>query len=72
MSKFSIAQIETFAQQQPNLEIQIKNLCQGIVRHVEKQTETYERDILRLSELFAKLHGILQADTTTPGKRWRV
>lgn len=67
--EISISQIDTFAQQQPNLESQVKNLSQGLNKYMERYTEVYERDIQRVSELFSKIHLAVQVDTTTPGKR---
>lgn len=65
---FSISQIDTFAQQQPGLESQLKNLSQGLGKYIERHTEVYDRDIQRVSELFSKVHLAVQVDTTTPGK----
>jgi hypothetical protein len=65
---FSISQIDTFAQQQPGLESQLKNLSQGLDKYIGRHTEVYERDIQRMSELFSKVHLAVQVDTTTPGK----
>ncbi|CAF1327533.1 unnamed protein product [Rotaria sordida] len=64
-----VSHIEAFAQQQPNLEIQIKNLTQGLVKYLERHTEIYERDIQRIGELFAKFQKVLQTDTTTFGNK---
>ncbi|CAF3921237.1 unnamed protein product, partial [Rotaria magnacalcarata] len=63
------AQIETFAQQQPGLESQLKSLNQGLVKYLERQTEVYERDIVRMSELFSKVYGAVHVDTTTAGNK---
>lgn len=65
---FSASQIETFAQQQPALETNLKYLCQGLTKYLERQTEVYERDILKLSDFFSKVHGAFQVDNTTTGK----
>ncbi|CAF1281027.1 unnamed protein product [Rotaria sordida] len=63
------SQIETFAQQQPGLEAQLKNLYQGFIKYLERHTEVYERDIQRISELFSRVHQAVQVDTTTPGNK---
>ncbi len=65
---FSTSQIDTFTQQQPGLESQMKNLSQGLSKYIEKHTEVYERDIQRISEVFSKVHLAVQVDTTTSGK----
>jgi hypothetical protein len=65
---FSTSQIDTFGQQQPGLETQFKNLSQGFTKYIERQTEVYERDLQRISELFSKVHLAVQVDTTTPGQ----
>ncbi len=65
---FSLSQIDTFAQQQPGLESQLKTLSQGLSKYIERHTEVYERDIQRISELYSKVHLAIQVDTTTPGK----
>ncbi|CAF0776928.1 unnamed protein product [Rotaria sp. Silwood1] len=70
LSESEIAsQIETFAQQQPGLEIQLKNLYQGLSKYLERYTEVYERDIQRISELFSRVHQAVVVDTTTPGNK---
>ncbi|CAM4772641.1 unnamed protein product [Rotaria magnacalcarata] len=61
--------IDEFAQHQPNLEIQLRNLGQGLMKYLERHTEIYERDIQRIGELFAKFQKVLQIDTTTPGNQ---
>ncbi|CAF3401772.1 unnamed protein product [Rotaria socialis] len=63
------AQIETFAQQQPGLESHLKSLNQGLIKYLERQTEVYERDILRVSDLFSKVYGAVHVDTTTAGNK---
>ena len=68
---FSTSQIDIFAQQQPGLETQFKNLSQGLSKYIERHTEVYERDIQRISELFSKVHLAVQVDTTTPGKNFK-
>lgn len=65
---FSISQIETFSQQQPGLESQLKILSQGLSKYIERHTEVYERDIQKISELYSKVHQVVHADTKTPGK----
>ncbi|CAF2514305.1 unnamed protein product [Rotaria sp. Silwood2] len=62
-----VSYIDAFTQQQPNLEMQLKNLTQGLVKYLERHTEIYERDIQRIGELFAKFQKVLQLDTTTFG-----
>ncbi|CAF3985360.1 unnamed protein product [Rotaria sp. Silwood2] len=70
LSESEIAsQIETFAQQQPGLESQLKYLCQGVMKYLERHTEVYERDIQRISELFSRVHQAVVVDTTTPGNK---
>lgn len=61
------SQIDAFNSQQPGLESQLKNLSQGINKYLERHTEVYERDLIRLSELFIRVHNAVQADTVTPG-----
>jgi hypothetical protein len=61
-------QIDTFAQQLPALEMHMKSLNQGLNKYVEKHREVYERDMQRISELFARMHVAVQADVNTPGK----
>ena len=63
-----MSKIEIFTQQQPALESQLKYLSQGITKYLEKQTEVYERDLERISDLFSKVHQAVQMDTITPGK----
>jgi len=63
------SQIDTFANQQPALESQLKSLSQGINKYLERHTEVYEKDLTRISELFFKVHGAIQADTVTSGNR---
>ncbi len=65
---FSLSQIDIFAQQQPPLENQLKNLSQGLTKYIERHTEVYERDIQRISELYSKVHLAIQVDASTPGK----
>lgn len=64
-----ISQIDTFAQQQPNLESQMKNLSQGLAKYIERHTEVYEKDLQRISDVFSKVHLAVQVDTTTPGNK---
>ncbi|CAF0938089.1 unnamed protein product [Adineta steineri] len=61
-----VSQIDTFSQQQPGLESQLKNLSQGLTKYVERHTEVYERDIQRIGELYSKVHQAVQLDTKTP------
>ena len=63
------SQIEVFVHQQPGLESQFRNLSQGLSKYIERYTDTYERDIQKISELFSKVHLAVQNDTTTPGNR---
>ncbi len=65
---FSATQIDAFAQQQPGLELHLKNLYQGFLKYLERHTEVYEHDIQRTGELFTKLHAIAETDTTSTGK----
>ncbi|CAF3611984.1 unnamed protein product [Adineta steineri] len=64
-----VSQIDTFSQQQPGLESQLKNLSQGLTKYVERHTEVYERDIQRIGELYSKVHQAVQLDTKTPGNK---
>ncbi|CAF1236556.1 unnamed protein product [Adineta ricciae] len=63
------SQIEIFAHQQPGLESQFRNLSQGLTKYIERYTDTYERDIQKISELFSKVHLAVHNDTTTPGNK---
>ncbi len=65
MNIFSASQIDVFAQQQPGLEIHLKNLNQGFTKYLERHMEVYEHDIQRLGELFTKLHVVVENDTIT-------
>lgn len=66
---FSQTHIDSFAQQQPHLDIQMKIVNQTLTKYLERHTEIYERDMQRIGEIFSKLQKVLQMDTTTPGKQ---
>ncbi|CAF0928284.1 unnamed protein product [Adineta ricciae] len=63
------SQIDAFVHQQPGLESQFRNLSQGLTKYTERYTDTYERDIQKIGELFSKVHLAVQIDKTTPGNQ---
>ena len=63
------SEIEAFVRQQPALESQFRNLSQGLTKYIERYSDTYERDIQKISELFSKVHNAVQQDTSKSGSK---
>lgn len=59
--------IDTFAHQQANLETSLKNLSQAISKLVDRNRETYEQDLQKVSGFLTKLHAAFLEDKLTSG-----